>query len=157
MSARAPRQLTGRGVLAIALAAFGVVVAANATLMVFATGTFSGLVVRNGYVASQDFDRARAAQEALGWQVALDYDGAALRLDLADAAGDVVRPAALRVTVGRPTTERDDRTLELIETPAGFAAPLDLEPGAWRVEIAARAADGTDFFQRRPLRVRSAP
>jgi len=156
MSARAPGRLTGRGVLMIALAAFGVVVAANATLMVLATGTFSGLVVQNSYVASQDFDRTRAAQEALGWSVAVDYDGAALRLGLSDATGRAVRPEAIAVMVGRPTSERDDRVLDLVETPAGFAAPLTLTPGAWRVHIAARAADGTEFRQRHALRVRAA-
>lgn len=157
MSTRAPRQLTGRGVLVIALAAFGVVIAVNVTLMVLATGTFSGLVVRNSYVASQDFDRARTAQEALGWDAAVTYDGDALRLDLIDADGEVVRPSSLAITVGRPTTEREDRALDLVETPAGFAAPLSLSPGAWRVEVAARAADGTDFYQRRVLRVRPDP
>jgi nitrogen fixation protein FixH len=153
VSAQTQGGLTGRKVLAIALGAFGVVLAANLTLLFLATGTFSGLVVSNGYIASQSFDRARDAQQALGWQVAVTYKDAALRLDLTDAAGRAVRPVGIAVTVGRPTTEREDRSLELVRTPAGFAAALALDPGAWRVEIAATAEDGTFFSQRRSLLV----
>jgi nitrogen fixation protein FixH len=53
--------LTGRRVLLIASAAFLVMLVPNIVLTVTAVRTFSGLVVPNGYVASQRFDRDRAA------------------------------------------------------------------------------------------------
>ena len=40
------------------LAAFAVVIAANAALVIAATGSFPGLVVASSYVASQDFEKA---------------------------------------------------------------------------------------------------
>ncbi|HEU0223277.1 MAG TPA: FixH family protein, partial [Paracoccaceae bacterium] len=55
--------MTGRLVLAVALGAFGIVIAVNLVLVFAATRTFPGLVVPNSYVASQDFDRSRVAQE----------------------------------------------------------------------------------------------
>ena len=157
MTAAAPRPLTGRRVALIAAAVFALVLAPNIVLAILAVNTFSGLVVPNSYVASQDFDRTRAAQQALGWRLALAHEGDRLALALTDAAGRAVRPASLAVTLGRPTTSRDDLTLVLEPTPFGYAAAAALAPGNWRVEIAAAAADGTAFRQRRSLFVRSAP
>jgi nitrogen fixation protein FixH len=142
-------------VLFFALGAFGVVILANAVLAVFAVETFSGLAVPNSYVASQDFDRRRTAQLALGWDVGLDYSEGVLALTLKDAGDRTVRPAELSVSVGRPTEARDDRTLELQSTLDGVAAPIVLAPGNWRVEILATAEDGTLFQQSRKIFVPS--
>lgn len=155
MSETTKGKLTGRKVALIFGGAFAVVLAANITLAVFATGTFSGLVVTNSYVASQGFDRARAAQEDLGWDLAVDYSDGTLHLDLSDQTGQTVRPERLAVTLGRPTTERDDQDIVLAATPSGFASAVSLEPGAWRVEIEATARDGTPFMQRRTFTVRT--
>lgn len=148
------RPLTGRRVLVIALAAFTIMLIPNIVLSVLAVRTFSGLVVPNSYVASQSFDRDRAAQQALGWQVDLAFADGVLRLDIVDAEGATVRPARLAVTAGRPTTTRADMALALEETPHGYAAAAPLGPGHWRVEIQAAAADRTAFRQSRDLFVR---
>jgi nitrogen fixation protein FixH len=146
--------LTGRHVLVIAGAAFLVMLAPNIVMTVAAVRTFSGLVVPNSYVASQRFDHDRTAQLALGWTATLGFESGVLRLDFDDAAGHAIRPAGLSVTLGRPTTTRDDQTLTMVETPSGYAAEAPLAPGGWRVEITATAADGTAFRQSRDLLVR---
>jgi nitrogen fixation protein FixH len=110
-------------------------------------------VVPNSYVASQDFDTRRDAQAALGWTLDLGYADGALRLAITDPAGRAVRPATLGVTVGRPTTTRDDHLLVLEPTVGGYAGGVELPPGAWRVEIVAATEDGTAFYQSRELRV----
>ncbi len=147
------RQLTGRSVLLLAVGAFGIVILANAVLAYFAVGTFSGLVVPNSYIASQDFDRRRDAQLALGWRVDLDYSAGALQIAMKDANGRTVRPGTLSVTIGRPTEQRDDQTLDLQPTLDGVAAPLRLAAGNWRVEVSATADDGTLFQQSRAIYV----
>ncbi len=148
------RPLTGRMVALIAAGAFVFMLIPNVVLTVFAVDTFSGLVVPNSYVASQSFDRDRAAQLALGWTVAVAHEDGVVRLSIADADGHAVRPPELVATVGRPTTARDDRVLDLEETPTGYAAAVaGLAPGVWRVEIVATAADGTRFHQNRDLPV----
>ena len=55
------RRFTGWHFTAIITAFFGVVIAVNLTMAVFATRTFGGVVVENSYVASQTFDRDRLA------------------------------------------------------------------------------------------------
>lgn len=153
------RPLTGRGVLAIAAGFFAIVLAPNLLLAWFAVSTFSGLVVDNSYVASQGFDRDRAAQEALGWtlQVEPDARNGVLRLGFTDTADRSVYPAALEVVVGRPTTTRNDIVLDLQRTPGGYVAAADLAPGKWIVMVSALADDGTVWRRRQPLVVPDRP
>jgi len=147
------RPLTGRVVLAIAVAAFAVILGANVLLAWLAVGTFSGVVVDNSYVASQSFDRERRAQEALGWTLAFAHANDALRLELTDAAGRTVRPASLAAVVGRPTSARSDMTLDLVETPGGYIAAAPLAPGVWTLRVDAVSADGVAYHRRERLMV----
>ncbi len=142
------KELTGRHVLMIALAAFGTIIAVNVVLAVFAVRTFPGLEVKNSYVASQSFDRERAAQEALGWTVVPDYDGKVLTLVLRGRDGLPVRAESLTATVGRTTHMRDDITPPFIYENGAYYVPLDLAPGQWNIHVTAVAADGTVFRQR---------
>lgn len=142
------RELTGKHVLAITVAAFSVVIGVNMLLAVKAVGTFPGLETPNSYVASQQFDRQRAAQDALGWTVTPDYDGRELTLMVRDAQGNPARVRSLRATVGRPTHVRDDQTPDFIYEQGLFRAPLTLAPGIWNINVSAEAWDGTPFRQR---------
>lgn len=148
------KPLTGRKILAIGLTAFAIIFAPNLILAYYASQTFSGLVVANSYVASQEFDIRTRAQEALGWTASLDHADGQLDLAFHDAEGRPVRPATLDVTVGRPTTANTDRQLELVHTVAGYTAPAILEPGRWIVRIEATAPDGTVWSQRHGLHIK---
>jgi nitrogen fixation protein FixH len=138
-----PTEFTGRHMLSIILAFFGVIIAVNVTMATFATTSWSGLVVKNSYVASQQFnDKAQLgrAQAALGWTGTLAIDGATLRYSLADREGQAVPLAAASVTFRRPTSESEDRTFALAADPQGWhAAAADLQDGVWIVEVAADA------------------
>ena len=142
------RELTGRHVLAITLAAFGVIIAVNMVMAVKAVSTFPGLETPNSYVASQRFDRERAAQAALGWTVTPEYDGGELTLLVQDSKGNPARIKSLTATVGRPTHVRDDQTPRFIYENGIFRAPLTLAPGIWNINVTAEAWDGTVFRQR---------
>jgi nitrogen fixation protein FixH len=143
MSTRARPRLTGRHVLIVALAGFGTVIAANLAMLVAATGTFPGLVVKNSYVASQGWDGRAEAQAALGWRASAAWEGGRLLVALHDAAGGAVEGAALEATVGRPSTAAEDRTMPLVPAGDGYAAAVELSPGAWRVDI--RTVVGPSF------------
>lgn len=147
------RPLTGRKVLVITLGAFAVILGANLTLLYAAIGSFPGLEVRNSYVASQVFDVEREAQERLGWSSAVAYADGVLDLRLTGSGGAPARPAAIAARIGRMTTTRDDRVLDLTAGAAGWSAALDLDPGPWAIWIEATAADGTAFRQRLPFSV----
>jgi nitrogen fixation protein FixH len=149
--------LTGRKVLAITVAFFGVIIAVNLVMARAAISTFPGLEVKNSYVASQTFDAERRAQQALGWAVSADYDATAGELRLAfreEATGYPGSVEALDVLVGRATEAADDSRPAFVNEGGTFVAPLRLAPGKWLVRIEAVAADGTPFRQRLDLFVR---
>ena len=142
------RELTGRHVLVITLAAFGVVIGVNVLMAIKAVSTFPGLETANSYVASQAFDRERSAQDALGWTVTPEYDGKDLTLMIRDRQGNPARVRSLTATVGRPTHVRDDQTPAFTYDHGMFRAPVTLAPGAWNIHVTAVATDGTVFRQR---------
>lgn len=150
------RPLTGRAVLAIALTAFGTIIAANGTLAVYAVKTFPGLEVENSYVASQDFDARAKAQSALGWTASVEEAAGRMTLRLVDRAGAPVQPQDLTVLATRPTVAREDTPLTLAFDGSAWTGPAALRPGRWRIRIAATAPDGTAFRTIRDLTVGAA-
>lgn len=146
------RELTGRHVAAITIGSFAVIIAVNLVLAWKAVSTFPGLEVTSSYAAGVGFDARRAAQVALDWDVAATFaDG---RLSVAFRKdGTVVRPQAVHVRLGRVTAAAFDRDAELVWNGTGFAGPVALDRGLWRVDVAATAADGTAFQRRLELRV----
>lgn len=145
--------LTGRKVFFIVASAFGVIIAVNLTMAYLAVGTFPGLSVKNSYVASQNFDADRAAQQALGWRVAAQLDEGILTIAFTGQRGYPVEIAALEAIVGRPTHVRDDFAPEFAYHDGTFTAPVDLAPGKWDIRLVATAPDGTPFRQRLALNV----
>ena len=148
------REITGRHVLIGTVAAFGVIIAVNFTMAYQAVGTFPGLEVKNSYVASQKFEAQRAAQEALGWQAAVEVEDGILKLFLTDAEGNPVQPESLTAMVGRPTIARDDQKLAFFGENEALVAPVELEPGAWILKLNAKSASGAPFEKRLELWVR---
>lgn len=142
------KELKGWHVLAIAVGAFGVIIGVNLVLAFKAVETFPGLEVKNSYVASQSFDRERAAQEALGWVVTPDFDGEYLTIKIADKNGMPVEVQDFTATIGRPTHVRDDQSPVFVREAGVYRAPVTLAPGAWIIHVQAHAADGTEFKQR---------
>ncbi|MFN3722031.1 MAG: FixH family protein [Paracoccaceae bacterium] len=149
-------QFTGRKMAIVMVSFFGVIIAVNLLMAYKAVSTFPGLEVKNSYVASQQFDTIRAAQEKLGWTMTPDYDTADRRLYLAftDADGLPARLSNLSVLIGRSTEARDDQMPEFTYAANLWAAPIELEPGKWLLRVEARAADGTLFSQRVSIIVR---
>ena len=148
------RPLTGRKVLLIAVAAFGVIIAANLALLIAATGTFPGLVVTNSYVASQGWERKIAAQRALGWTAVAEYGHGTLRVTMTGRDGAPVAGLNVVAVVGRPASDTTDVRLELAEGAQGYAAPLVLAPGRWQVMITGANAAGDRFEASAELLVR---
>ncbi|MXQ09205.1 nitrogen fixation protein FixH [Alphaproteobacteria bacterium GH1-50] len=147
------RQITGRQVFFVTASAFAVIIAVNMTMAFKAVSTFPGLEVKNSYVASQSFDARRAAQEALGWDVALGHENGTLSLAITDADGRPVRANDLSLLIGRKTTSGQDQTPEMTYSGGQYSAPVDLASGHWTVRLKATAPDGTPYEKRLALYV----
>jgi nitrogen fixation protein FixH len=133
------RRFTGWHFTAIITAFFGVVVAVNLTMAVFATRTFGGVVVENSYVASQKYNDWLAAakrQQKLAWTIEPALDGQrrvtiALSLDGAEVSGYARHPLGREADVPLTfvTKGGQSRTIEA------------LPPGRWNVHLLVRRGE----------------
>jgi len=136
----APRPFTGRHMLAITVSFFAVVIGVNITMAVISGSSWTGLVVDNSYVASQEYQDkldAHRVQVAAGWVSALDYDGTRIRLEvLSDGAPVLLN--GLRIRLNRPIGTRDDKLLDLALQPDGsYAVDVALGNGMWEALVGA--------------------
>lgn len=148
------REFTGRHALMVFGGAFGLIISVNLLMAYSAVSTFPGLEVKNSYVASQQFDERKAAQEALGWTVRADASAGQVVLRITDVAGNPVRVGGLEAVVGRATHVADDIRPEFIFDGVAYVAPIDLADGNWNIRMTALAEDGTQFAQRVILHVK---
>ncbi|MGR3713335.1 MAG: FixH family protein [Shimia sp.] len=147
------RELTGRHVLMIFVGAFGIIITVNLALAYNAVATFPGTEVKNSYVASQQFNVKKAAQESLGWTVDARAKGGLLILSIKDDAGNPVQVSALDAVLGRATHVKDDMRPDFQFDGTAYVAREELKPGNWNIRMKATALDGTEFEQRVVLRV----
>ena len=147
-------QITGRQVFFGFAAAFGIIIAVNVFMAVNAVKTFPGLEVDNSYVASQEFNKRKAAQEALGWTVNAIHMRGRLYLNINDQAGQPVQPKVLHAVVGRATSIAEDVEPDFVFDGTAHVADIDLADGNWNIRMEAIAEDGTEFTQRVILHVK---
>lgn len=135
------KEFTGRHMLAIMLAFFGVIITVNVTMAMFARASWTGLVVKNSYVASQEFNEKAAeerAQAALGYAARLVIDGEAISYAILDRDGRKVPIASAAATFHRPVTTREDTHVAFAIGHDGTARGTeDLTDGVWIMEFTA--------------------
>ena len=147
-------RFTGWHMLACMIAFFGVIIVVNFTMASFASKSWTGLVVKNSYVASQKFNDELAvaeAQQARGWRSQVAYENGELVFQLFDKSGKAIDADKVVAWIGRPAFEQQDQRIQLAGTPtSGHAASMQLADGTWALKIEA-LADGHAY--RRDLRL----
>ncbi|QND62292.1 FixH family protein [Mesorhizobium huakuii] len=137
------REFTGRHMLVTILAFFAVVIGVNLTMATLANTSWTGLVVENTYVASQQFNRRAEewrAQAALGWTGKLTIASGEVRYSLSDAVGKPVPLHSVSVLFRHPAYEAEDKSIILtFATDQEFAAYHTPKDGVWIVEVDADA------------------
>lgn len=137
------REFTGWHMLAIMVAFFGVIIIVNLIMATSAIRSWSGLVVQNSYVASQEFNEKAITgkeQAALLWETKLDYKNGEFTYLLLDKDGQAVDATSATAHFKRPVGDANDTTVTMDKTGAGqFASKVELGEGAWIVEINSEA------------------
>ncbi len=148
-----PKQFTGWHMLAIMIAFFGTIIAVNLTMAVYANTSWTGLVVQNTYVASQEFNEKVAefrAQEALGWKGSLTISGDGIRYTLVDASGSPVAAEGVTVAFRRPAYEAEDWQATLERAPDGaFVAQAPVRDGIWVINTEAKIRNAPPYLESR--------
>lgn len=130
------KNFTGKHMFLILFAGFGVVMAVNFGMAALASRSFSGVVVENSYVASQEFNQwldAAEKQEALGWDAVISRHGSG---HLVVETSGVPTGARVSAELRRPLGENDSTTFELSEDEGGrFRSDDALPAGRWTVRL----------------------
>ncbi len=138
-----PRQFTGFHMAAVMAAFFGVIVAVNIVMATFASTSWTGLVVKNSYVASRNFNEAIAArrrQDRLGWSGEFEILDGRVSYRLKNGDGRPVNANAITLAFKRPAFESDDHDVVLSGAGAGlFVANYRPADGVWVIEVIADA------------------
>jgi nitrogen fixation protein FixH len=145
------KPFTGWHMLAIIVAFFTVVISVNVLMAYYASASWSGILAKNTYVASQEFN-VKAA-EARKWA----DEGFKGEFKVSDSMLQyrLIGPKELLGGLGqvsaifhRPVGDKQDFALILKKTGDGvFTAAHDLGPGQWIVDLAAIENGKTVFHQ----------
>lgn len=154
-----PKVFTGKHMLAIMVAFFGVIITVNLVMARFAVTTWSGLVVPNTYVASQEFN-GRAAQSraiaALGYQAELSSNADGLSIVFTDDKGAAAFADSIFVQLRRPVGTDQDREMVLMRDPDGiFRATGSLAEGEWIATVTATRNNETLYKRGHRFHVRA--
>ena len=148
------REFTGFHMAAALVLFFGVIITVNLIMAWFANSTWSGLVVKNSYVASQEFNskvEQVKAQEALGWKGSLTSSAGIVRWSLVDTGAKPVAADAVTVRFRRPVTESEDATVSMVpDEKGGWQAAFPLGEGIWIAVVDVQSA--TNGLWRETLR-----
>lgn len=152
------KNFTGKHMLGVLVLFFGTIIAVNLVMATYAVTTWTGLVVKDDFGASQHYNEkldSMRRQAALGWTGELNYGNELITFHLRDKEKQPIDNATVTVKVGRPTHEGADRTITLKRGPVDdYAADLKLLPGIWNVEVDVKGARGEAYQQRVRLYVR---
>ena len=134
-------KFTGRHMLTIMLVFFGVIITVNGYMAYVAVTSWTGLLARNGYVASQDFNGVlaeRRRQDEIGYKSELRYVPNEMRLVMRDRDGQPLTGLKVELLVGRPAHENDDQKVTLLEgEPGVYGKSLQLAAGQWNIDVIA--------------------
>ncbi len=140
------RRFTGWHMTGIMLLFFGVIVAVNITMAVFAATTFGGKVVENSYVASQKYNEWLAAareQQQLGWthKVTLDSDRH-VALDLS------ISGAKIKGTARHPLGQDAEIDLSFGGEGSRYRSSQALPAGRWILHLTVTSGgDGARYIE----------
>src|SRR6266568_3426400 len=124
---KSPKPLTGRKVLIIIVAFFGVVIGVNMVMMRLAIRTLPGTEVDSAYSASLAYEKEIAVardQNARNWRVDAQVErsghgGATLQVEVRDNDGRPMSGLKFQGHFERPADKRADQAVALAETGIG--------------------------------------
>ncbi len=153
-----PKPLTGRKVLFMLVAFFGVVIGVNMVMMKLAILTLPGTDVDSAYSASLAYENEIAAahdQNARNWKVDAHIQrsangGATLQVEARDNSGKPMSGLKFQGRFERPTDRRADQSVALAETGIGIyrGSASMIVPGQWDLVLEGDAAGRRMFLSK---------
>lgn len=160
-AAAAPRgEIRGIHVLLMLIGFFGVIFAVNGVFLASALTSYTGVVSNEPYVKGLKYNErieAGERQTKLGWQETLAIaPSGQIALAVSDDDGRPVRGLKIAGSIGRPSTNKSDRAVTLVEAePGRYVANTDaFDEGTWLLALEGTSKDyGADPVYRLRRRV----
>lgn len=153
------RPFTGKHMILVMMAFFGTIISVNLVMASFARSSWTGLVVQNSYVASQQFNEKMAESRALaklGWTGTLETTSRKVVYRLGDRNGKPVAVTRGKAIFRHPAAEGADWTVDLRpETDGTLVADTSVLDGLWAVELEVEAGLGKPYRQMIRTSIRS--
>lgn len=149
------RPLTGRMVLFMLLAFFGVIISVNMVMLRLASSTFSGRGDKNAYIAGISHNKSLAsarAQDMRAWKVDVSLtrpsQGRSV-INIVRSDSGVSTNTDVIIRFQHPASGSLDRVVNLAPVSANaWRAATDLPAGVWDMEIEMRAGGAVIFMSR---------
>lgn len=145
------KKLTGRHVLLLLCAFFGVMVVANAAFVTFAVRSFPGESQKKSYLQGINYNETlaeRHQQATLGWRAEItQINPSRIELRMFDADNAPLTGLDIAGSIERPSHSGADQQFICDErSPGVYASSLTaLEPGAWKIIAVANGRDDARF------------
>lgn len=140
---------TGRHMAIVMILFFGTIISVNLVMAYFANKSWTGLVVKNGYIASQSFNKDTQTQNellALGWRGEMNYSDGQFDFRLTRSDQPMVG-CLVNGKLSRPVHEHGDQALTFSHVGDGdYMAKTMVAPGAWDMTIKAGCEDNPAQF-----------
>lgn len=134
----APKEFSGWHMFGVIALFFGTIISVNIVLAFNAAGTWTGLVVKNTYVESQQFNSrvdALNAHKPTDWSVNVSYNKDGLNVSAYDASGAFITNAIVSGFLGNPVHEHNDQTVIFSQLEQSYFVPITLSDGLWRIQL----------------------
>ncbi|WP_018688468.1 FixH family protein [Ahrensia kielensis] len=146
----APRVFSGWHMFGVIALFFGTIISINIVLAFNAAGTWTGLVVKNTYIESQNFNSRVAdlnAHKPLGWKIAISYNSDQLKISAHDNTDTFIKSAVVSGYLGKPVHEHDDQTIIFGEANGAYVSEVSLSDGLWQIQLQIIDSKGLTFVE----------
>ena len=144
-----PREFTGWHFLIIIVTFFAVIISVNVFMAWSAVSTWTGLVVKNTYDASQEYNGKLAVtrnQIAMGWKGNVIFSDKTVIFTFLDGNGEPLETEDVAVNINRPVGMDGEIKMSMNRLEDGsYSVPADLASGQWNVFVRATFADQPAF------------
>lgn len=137
--------ITGRHVLAGFICFFGIIITVNFYMAYLASKSWTGLIVKNSYVASQNFNAMAAAlevQQERGWKSRLGFEQGIVTIRFFDGNNAPLAFDMVTALFRHPILETKDQQVELHrKAGARWQGKIALTSGRWQMVLTAKKGE----------------
>ena len=150
------KELTGRHVLFMLLAFFGIIVGVNAIFITKAVSSFTGEDVKGSYRQGLEYNKtiqSRSEQASLGWNVMTNVissseKGQRFIIRVTNEHNKPIESLSVSGQFKRPTNLAKDEAVNFVERGDGiYEAQINLQKGQWRLKAIADSQDRSFRFE----------